>query len=346
MNKRAVVMLGLAAVLAVASVLIARSWLQSQVQPVALVQQIQTTPVVVASSPLYYGNKIRAEHLKVVAWPSSSLPLDTFQSTAEVLGDDKPRSALRVIEAGEPILKSKVSGFGDRASLSALITPSMRATTVRVNDVVGVAGFVLPGDRVDVLLTRKLEKGEMINDVLLQNIRVLGIDQNASQAGNEPSVARAVTLEVTTSQSQKLALAQQVGSLALSLRNISNIVAVATKTMRIRDLKGGEANKPKVAKPVRRISATRRAPRIKRVSNVNVVRAMHTTNYEVMHEPWKSNPAAPAQNRTKTSSPIVSSVPNFKGPANTGPLNLLPGGVTSEQTVTGGADRGVQGYAQ
>ena len=116
-------------------------------------------------------------------------------------------SRCRPIETNEPVLKSKVSGFGGRAILSSMIAPDMRAMTIRINDVSGVAGFVLPGDHVDIILIRDFG-GSPVTDILLQNIKVLGIDQDANQNRQQPGVVRAVTFEVTPTQSQKLVLAQ------------------------------------------------------------------------------------------------------------------------------------------
>ena len=181
--------------------------------------QIALTKVVVASTTLYFGNTIRSEHVRLVDWPADVLPPGSFQSVDELLGDAEERVVLRGMEVNEPVLKNKVSGFGGRASLSSVIAPEMRAVTIRVNDVNGVAGFVLPGDHVDILLTRDRTGGKsrnggsanLITDVMLQNVKVLGIDQQASEQVDKPSVVKAVTMEATQFQAQKLVLAQQVG---------------------------------------------------------------------------------------------------------------------------------------
>ena len=108
------------------------------------------------------------------------------------------RIVLASIERNEPILRTKITGPGQKATLSAVIQDGMRAVTVRVNDVEGVAGFVLPGDHVDVLLTRQAERTSGTNDVVIQNTRVLAVDQLADDAADRPTVVRAVTLEVDT----------------------------------------------------------------------------------------------------------------------------------------------------
>jgi pilus assembly protein CpaB len=114
----------------------------------------------------------------------------------------------------------------------------MRAVTIRVNDVDGVAGFVLPGDRVDVALTRQADKVNT-NDVVLQNVKVLAIDQIADERTDKPAIARAVTLEVNATDAQKVALASTVGNLSLMLRRAGEARAAATRRVTLGDLSNG-----------------------------------------------------------------------------------------------------------
>src|SRR5437763_7400729 len=127
------------------------------------------------------------------------MPAGTFPSITAFLTGGK-RIVLAAIEPNEPIIGSKVTGSGQRATLSALVRPGMKAVTIRVNDVEGVGGFVLPGDHVDVVMTRQLEKGQATTEVVLQNARVLATDQSADERSSKPQVAKSVTLEVTTLQ--------------------------------------------------------------------------------------------------------------------------------------------------
>jgi pilus assembly protein CpaB len=152
-----------------------------------------------------------------VEWPAGAVPAGSFSSIGQLVKAGERRVALAAIERDEALLSWKVTGPGQRGTLSALITGDKKAVTIRVNDVLGVAGFLLPGDRVDVLLTRTEDKNSYA-DVLLQNIRALGVDQLADERSEKPAVAKAVTLEVTTDEAQKLALASTVGSLSLALR--------------------------------------------------------------------------------------------------------------------------------
>ena len=364
MKTRAYVMLGLALLLAVASVFLARSWIQDRMQPVAAVQdkpQVETTKVVVAASQLHFGNKIRREHLRVVDWPAAAVPEGSFKSVDDILGkkedakkgagketnkEIRARVALRTIEVNEPILKSKITGFGGRASLSTLIAPGMRATTIRVNDITGVAGFVLPGDRVDILLTRdpagggggrRQGGGNLQTDVFLQNMKVLAIAQDANEDRNKPAVVKAVTLEVTPTQGQKLTLAQKLGSLSLSLRHVNTVDAIAPQSIKARDLRIGEANlapdpkggrikatgggetvlimEPQVTEPQvtekRKTVVTKTTSKKtkKTLSSVKIVRGLKATEYDVTPEK-----------------------PTFSAPAYSKPLNLLP----SKLAPTGG----------
>jgi pilus assembly protein CpaB len=115
----------------------------------------------------------------------------------------------------------------------------MRAVTIRVNDVEGVAGFVLPGDRVDIALTRQVDKGAATTDVVLQNTRVLAIDQTADERNDKPSVVKAVTLEVDTAAAQKIALAASVGTLSLMLRKAGEMASESTRRISLGDLVNG-----------------------------------------------------------------------------------------------------------
>jgi pilus assembly protein CpaB len=190
-------------------------------------------------------------------------PTGAFRSLEEVVGDGR-RVALTPILPNEPILAGRISGPGGRATLAGVIRPGMRASTIRVDDVMGVAGFVLPGDFVDVLLTRPdgADREVMRTDLLLQGVRILAVDQLADQAKDSPVVAKAATIEVTPAQAQKLALAGQVGTLALALRSAAEPLATGgavASAIRTSDLGGAQPRgfAPAAAAPIR---IARRAP--------------------------------------------------------------------------------------
>ena len=200
------------------------------------------THVVVADRVIGLGQTLTPDMLRLQAWPAGAVPPGAFTQISELTADS--RVALRAIEPNEPVLASRVSGAGGRATLSATIAEGHRAVAIRVNDVVGVAGFVLPGDFVDVLLTREEGQGynntNMRTDLLIQNVRVLAIDQTASENSNDPQVARAVTIEVTPEDGQKVALASQVGTLTLALRRADEVGQAnrtPVTTIRMQDLR-------------------------------------------------------------------------------------------------------------
>ena len=137
--------------------------------------------IVVAKQPLRFGTELTAAVLKEVPWPEASMPTGAFHKISDVLHGGR-RVVLTAIEPNEPVLSLKITGPGQRATLSALVKPGMKAVTIRVNDVEGVGGFVLPGDRVDVVLTRQIDKGSASTEVVLQNARVLAVDQSRRRA--------------------------------------------------------------------------------------------------------------------------------------------------------------------
>lgn len=198
--------------------------------------------VVVAANNLPFGAAIKRDYLKTVQWPQESIPAGAFHSIDEVFAgsDGSDRIVLRPIVSDEPVLKSTVSGFGAKATLSREVAPGMRAVSIRINDVSGVAGFLLPGDRVDVMLTRKLPgdnpNNDLVTDVILQDITVLGTDQLSDQNRDKPVVARTATLQVTTEQAQKLALAQEAGTLSLALRSVATVGHEQTSRVEAGDL--------------------------------------------------------------------------------------------------------------
>src|SRR4030095_9597008 len=193
MKVRPLIVLALALFLALAAVYFARIWLSHQSGNSVASNQAPVGKVVAAATALKFGDRLAVENLRMIDWPAGSVPEATFKSIDELLGPE-PRVALQAIQPNELILATKVTGPGQRASLSAVITSGMRAMTIRVNDVLGVAGFVLPGDRVDIMLTREIAKDQPVTDVLLQNVKVLGIDQRYEQQNNKPDVVKAVTI--------------------------------------------------------------------------------------------------------------------------------------------------------
>jgi len=227
-----IVMIGFAVLFGLLAVFVSQSWLNSQADMRMRNLQANQKPVasqtiVVASRPLRFGAELNSASLREIAWPQDAVPAGAFAKVSDLVSSGR-RVVLTAIESNEPILSSKITGPGQRATLSAVIADGMRAVTIRVNDVDGVAGFVLPGDRVDVALTRQADKVNT-NDVVLQNIKVLAVDQTADERTDKPSIARAVTLEVNATDAQKLALATTVGSLSLMLRRAGEAKSADTR---------------------------------------------------------------------------------------------------------------------
>ena len=217
LSRQSLIALGVALFLGLIAVYLTNIFLTSTEEKAAEAT-VGTTKVAVAAAPLDYGMPLTPEKVRFVDYPSGSLPAGVFSRIEDVLPAGQQRVALRPMQINEPILASKISGTGQNVSIAALLPDGKRAAAVRINDVSGVAGFIQPNDSVDVLVTRSLGEGRDVTDVLLQNVRVIAIDQNAKNADGTPSVARTATLEVEPIDAQKLALAQQVGSLGLVLR--------------------------------------------------------------------------------------------------------------------------------
>lgn len=280
-----IVMVGFAVVFGLLAVFVAQAWLNRQAElrmrgMDTKPQTVATRTIVVAAAPLRFGTHLSAGMLREVAWPEAAIPAGTFGSIGDLMSPGK-RIVLAAIEPNEPILRTKITGPGQRATLSAVIEQGMKAVTVRVNDVEGVGGFVLPGDHVDVLMTRQPDKGNGNNDVVLQNAKVLAVDQLADDSVDKPSVAKAVTLEVDTIGAQKLSLAATLGSLSLVLRKAGEAELEGTRRVTQSDLGNPEARG--------------RGPRP--YSTVAVTRAGQRQEYNVSREGEELRDAAGAAGR-------------------------------------------------
>ena len=212
------------------------------VAPTPAEPQLETSTVLVATRALRFGDKIDSAAVRATKWIAGTEPAGSFRTLEEFQVGVEARAALGPIEVDEPILGAKVTGPGERPTLSALVEDNMRALTVPVDEVFGVAGFILPGDRVDVVLTRALKAGDPTTsqaDVLVQNAKVLAIDQQADQRLDAPSVSSAVTLEVDTEMAQKLALGRSIGRLSPTLRAAGSAHRAEVGSVSIADLAGG-----------------------------------------------------------------------------------------------------------
>ncbi|PBB28837.1 Flp pilus assembly protein CpaB [Mesorhizobium sp. WSM3882] len=242
MRANTVIMIVLAGVFGVLAVVLANIWLANQRNAMAQSNGVQASTIVVAAMPLKFGDALSDDKLREIPWPAGAVPSGSFKTIKDALAGNGARQALQSISANEPILSAKITGPGQRATLSAVLGEGMKAVSIRVNDVLGVAGFVFPGDRVDVLLTRTVRDGgggeKSFVDVLLQSVKVLAIDQVADESKDSPTVAKAVTVEVDTKDAQKLTLAAGAGQLSLALRQAAGSRGETTERVTLADLVG------------------------------------------------------------------------------------------------------------
>ncbi|RWF51039.1 MAG: Flp pilus assembly protein CpaB [Mesorhizobium sp.] len=242
MRANTLIMIVLAGVFGVLAVVLANIWLASQRNAMARTDDVQHDTVVVAAIPLKFGDTLTEDKLREIAWPAGAVPAGAFKTTKEMLTGEGVKQALQAIGTNEPVLATKITGPGQRATLSAVLGEGMKAVSIRVNDVLGVAGFVFPGDRVDILLTRTVRGDDGADksfvDVLLQSMKVLAIDQVADVSKDSPTVVKSVTLEVSTKDAQKLTLAAGAGQLSLALRQAAASKGEATERVTLSDLTG------------------------------------------------------------------------------------------------------------
>jgi len=307
MQRQSIIAVGVAVVLGLVAVYLANTFLVSTDN---LKAANATTRVAVAAVPLDYGTDLTADKIRFVDYPASAVPVGSFTGVQALFPAGEKRVALMTIAANEPILATKISGAGKNASIASLLPAGKRAASVRINDVSGVAGFVQPNDTVDVLVTRQVGEGnQQITDVLLQNVRVIAIDQNAKGEEGKAALAKTATLEVDQLAAQKLALAQEIGSLGLVLRrpgdNQDNPVVETVSLNDLRYSLYGGVQYPAAARvgayaaptaaasraivrsaaavrhaPARRLMAKAAAPRPP-TSSVEIVRGTESSRYEV-----------------------------------------------------------------
>lgn len=260
---RSVLVLALALVAGLMATALAARWL--------LARSDQTASVVVAAADIPLGTPLEASMLTTVAWPPGRMPEGAAPDPGALLG----RVTRSALTRHEPVLEGKLAAAGARGGLAAAIAPGKRALTVKVNEIMGVAGFALPGSLVDVMVHTRLDEarrsdGASMSKIVLERILVLAVAQESSREATAPKVAAAVTLEVTPEQAERLDLARSVGALSLALRNPADTEDAQTTGARKGDLwaSAAAAPAPIEAAPSRlepprahRPSADRPAPR-------------------------------------------------------------------------------------
>ncbi|MBV7418834.1 MULTISPECIES: Flp pilus assembly protein CpaB [Comamonas] len=254
-NLKALGLFVLAALASLAAAVYAANW-------VAQRGSIDADKVVVAVSDIPLGSKILPTMLSTVDWPRGSIPNGAFHDIQQLQDRVVKVGVLR----GEAVLEGKLAPVGTRGGLAAVIAPGKRAMTVRVNDVVGVAGFALPGNHVDVVVNAQTEQGgksddaRQISKTVLENVLVLAVAQEADRDETKPKVVSAVTLELSPEEAEKLDLARSVGNLSLVLRNQIDKDPVSTAGITKHQLFGTAEPTPPSA-PVKVAVAKPAAPR-------------------------------------------------------------------------------------
>jgi pilus assembly protein CpaB len=222
-------------------------------------EQMQTSTVVIAASNMDVGTALRAEDLRAIEWPAKSMPEGAFHKPEELVG----RGLIQPVVAYEPILPSKLSSPEAGAGLPPVIPEGMRALSVRVNDVIGVAGYVLPGTRVDVLVTVSPtdQHNDITSKLILPNVQVLtaGTRIERDVDKDKPVSVSVVTLLVDPQQAERLTLASTEGKIQLALRNPMDKTAPETQGVKPAVLLASAATVARPAAPVRRSAAPRKA---------------------------------------------------------------------------------------
>lgn len=279
-SRRALIMLLLSVLAGVAAVLLAARWLGEQAASAS-------TRVVVATRDLDLGQPLQANMLQEIAWPAGSEPVGAFSDAKTLEG-----RVVRVsVFKGEPVLEPKLAPVGTKGGLDAVIKEGHRAITVKVNEVVGVAGFLVPGSYVDLLVNIREDRSGgatgTISKIVLERILVLAVAQEANRDETKPKVVNAVTLEVTPEQAEKIDLARNIGTLSLVLRNQVDLKEATTEGVRREDLLALQAKAPPpVAKPVakavpRPVKRAPPAPPAEPTTRIEMIRGVQKANSDL-----------------------------------------------------------------
>lgn len=237
----------LSILLGLGAVYFAQQWMSEQVQPEVKVEQVDRQPIVVAALELEPGRIIKDTDLKLKLIEDSWRNEFQFDKPELVIG----KVTTSMIYQDEPITQQRVSLPGEGSTLAALISEDKRAVTIRVNDVIGVGGFLLPGNKVDVMNTVSYGRNSANTNTILKDIKVLAVDQTAKTSDNKPIIVRAVTLEVSPKDAEKLLTAKSKGDIQLALRNPHQedkpeVVRRTVSQPRVTIIKGTESSSIKV----------------------------------------------------------------------------------------------------
>ncbi len=232
MSARNIILIAFALVAALGTAMLARNWMNAQQRPVAAAPK--ATPVeasqyvLVAKAALPTGRFIKPEDLRWQAWPEGQVP-----ATYMLKGKREPNELTGAVvrsgfAADEPITDARIVKPGERGFMAAVLEPGFRAVSVSVTATSGIAGFIFPGDHVDLLVTHSVSTDEissrkkaLVTETVLADVRVVAIDQKTDDQTGTPTVARTITFEVTPKQAEMVNVARRLGELTLSLRSLS-----------------------------------------------------------------------------------------------------------------------------
>lgn len=228
MNPRTILLILVAGLGVLAVMFLTRTYLsgmQRQAQQVQVTEaRVSNEKVLVAARDLPAGTILKAEDVKWQPWPEDGMNEAYFSAKADKLADMAGKVLRAPVRAQAPVVRSAIVAPGDRGFLAAALTPGMRAVAVKVSPVTGISGFIFTGDRVDVILTHVVGESRAgklpISETVFQNVRVLALDQRATEADNQAKLAKTVTLEVTPKMAEKMAMLENIGTLSLSLRSL------------------------------------------------------------------------------------------------------------------------------
>jgi len=256
MRSRGILMLLIAVIAGLAAVFLGTRWMQSQSDTEGR--------IAVANVEIEIGAKITPEMIRMAAWPATSIPDGAFKEPDKLVG----RVLLVSMQRGEPIIEARLAPVGTKGGLSALVPEGKRAMTVRVNDVIGVAGFALPGTYVDVMVntqaegTKQAGQDNTISKIVLERILVMAVAQEADRDTTKPKVVTAVTLELTPEEAELLDLARSVGTLSLVLRNQTDPKSADTLGATKAELLGLKAKVEETKKPAAPVAQKRTTRRV------------------------------------------------------------------------------------
>ena len=275
MQLRTIATFAVAIVLGLVAVILVRNSIMSGQSSVAL----NTVPVVVTAQAIPHDTQLQPTMFKVVNYPRDGVPAGSFHTVQEFIASGGGnRTAQRDLAVNEIILAENATGSSENSSLSRTLEAGKRAVSIRSSDVAGVGGFIVPGDRIDVLATHaSAQKSDVtVTETLAQNLRVLGVDQTSSVEASKPNVAKAITVEATPEQAAAISLAQSVGSVTLVLRKPHDTTEAQRRAITLSNMSTGE---PAAAPHTARVSHRAPSTTTPAAPQVHVVRGVETTNY-------------------------------------------------------------------